>query len=108
MADIAYEVAPWPVWRDSIKGEVRWPVIDRDAAVALYRRAESLERETKRFGCPNGALSRCGVAVLGALLFRFLNYQTGQLDPSHDTIAEAIGWSVRAVRGAVKRLRLHG
>jgi hypothetical protein len=43
--------------------------------------------------------------VLHALIFDFLNYRSGRLDPSHATIARAAGVCERTVRNALRRLR---
>jgi len=46
--------------------------------------------------------------VLHVLLFDFLDYATGQLDPSYDTIARKAGVCRRAVAEALRRLRALG
>lgn len=52
-------------------------------------------------------LRRIDVTVLKALL-GFLDYATGRLFPSHETIAAKAGCSVSAVKAAKRRLRAHG
>ena len=57
-------------------------------AVRLYHDARRFERQTRQPGRQDGALGRNGLAVLHALLFDFLNYASGRLDPSYARIAE--------------------
>lgn len=66
------------------------------------------ERQTREPGRQDGALGRNGPAVLRALLFRFLNYRTGQLDPSYEAIADQACISPRTVARGLKSLREAG
>lgn len=51
---------------------------------------------------------RTGLAVLYVLLFDFLDYATGRLDPSYDAIARKAGVCRRAAVNAVHRLKTLG
>ena len=78
---------PWPVWRDSTTAPVRFCPLSKKEAVKLFHQARQFERQTRLPGKQDGALGRNGLAVLHALIFDCLNYQTGRLDPSQKTIA---------------------
>ena len=56
----------------------------------------------------DGAIGRNGLAILRVLLFDFLNYRTGQLDPACATIARKAGISLRSVRRGLDKLRETG
>jgi len=66
------------------------------------------ERQTRGPGRQDGALGRNGLAVLWALLFRFLNYRTGELDPSYEAVADQACISPRSVARGLKSLRAAG
>lgn len=91
--------APWPVWHDSTPAaSFRWvPSLSRRAARRLYEKARAYERRT-------GKLMLGGLAVFYALLFDFLNYSTGRLDPSGAAIAKKAAVDVATVWRAIKRL----
>jgi hypothetical protein len=95
--------APSPCWRGSTTKPVKWQHMDPDTAKEIYRKAEDFERQTRQPGKQDGAIGRNGLAVLRALIFGFLNYTTGQLDPGYESIAKRACISVRsAARGLVK------
>src|SRR5271168_947137 len=92
--------AAWPVWRDSTTAEVRFAPLPKKKAVRLYHKARQFERQTRQKGKQDGALGRNGLAVLHAMLFDFINYATGRLDPAYSTIAHKACISIRsAARG---------
>jgi predicted flavoprotein YhiN len=70
----------------------------------LARMRERRARSRKK----NGELGHIALTVLRALLFRFQDFRTGQIDPSLDTIARYTGHSVTAVHAAIARLRKNG
>ena len=65
--------APWPVWRDSTRKEVRFQPLPKRQAVKLYHHARRLERQTRARNRQDGAIGRNGLA-LHALLFDFMHY----------------------------------
>ena len=77
-------------------------------AVRLYHQARRFERQTRSYGRQDGALGRNALAVLHALLFDFLNYRTGRLDPSAAAIAAAANVSVRSVWRGIAALKAAG
>ena len=97
--------APWPVWRSSVPGPVRFAAISRKQAAKLWHKARRWDRETRRPGRHGGVIGRTALATLYTLLFDFLNHRTGRLDPSLDAIAHKAGCCRRAVVDALARLR---
>jgi hypothetical protein len=100
--------ASWPVWKDSTTANVRFAPLPKKQAVRLYHKARQFERQTRQPGKQDGALGRNGLAVLHALLFDFLNYTTGRLDPAYKTIARKACLSVRSVARGLASLKLAG
>ena len=100
--------APSPCWRNSTTKPVKWQHMTPDRAKELYRQAEDFERQTRRPGRQDGALGRNGLAVLRALIFGFLNYTTGQLDPGYKAIAAKACISIRSVARGLANLKLAG
>ena len=80
--------APSPVWRDSTTRDVKYEPMPKKRAVKLFHKARDFERQTRAPGKQDGALGRNGLAVLHALLFDIINYKTGELFPSYETIAK--------------------
>jgi hypothetical protein len=74
--------------------------------VKLWHWAREFDRATKRGGGQHGgAVGPTALKVLEALVFDFMNFRTGQLDPSYAAIARAANVSVRAVASALQRLK---
>jgi hypothetical protein len=100
------------VWTGSTTSEVKFsPVSKRDAA-KIFHAARRLERQTAisrrdAFGkvSTQGTLGRMGILVLHTLLYDFLNYRSGRLDPCRASIAAKASVSVRSVARALNRLR---
>ena len=88
MAAIQRTYAPWPVWRDSTTKTVKFMPLTKKQAVKIFHKARAFERQTRQKGKQDGALGRNGLLVLHTLIFDFLNYVTGRLDPAIETIAK--------------------
>src|SRR5882672_3658362 len=97
--------AAWPVWKDSIREEVRFAPMPKKEAARRWHKARRFDRQTHAAGKHGGAIGRTGLAVFYTLLFDFLDYTTGRLDPSYDAIAAKAGVCRRAVVNAVRRLK---
>jgi hypothetical protein len=96
--------APWPVWRDSTTEEVKFMPLPKKQAVKRYHKARRFNRQT-------GFLGRIALDVLEVLTFDFLNYTSGQLDPSIAAIARAARMSISSAKrglATLKRFRLIG
>ena len=100
--------APSPVWRDSTTDEVKFQRMPKKVAVKLYHRARDFERRTREPGKQDGALGRNGLAVLHAMIFDFLDFRTGQLDPAYATLARKACISVRSVARGLQDLKRTG
>ena len=100
--------AAWPVWSGSTTAKLRFAPVGKKEAARVYHKARDFERKTRQPGRQDGALGRNGLKVLEALLFDFLNYATGQLDPAYSAIAEAAGISVRSVARGLQDLKAAG
>ena len=97
--------AAWPVWKDSTTQAIRFQPLARKAATRLWHRARQFDRQTRRKDCHGGALGHAGLQVLHTLIFDFLNYGSGRLDPSHAAIARKANVCERTVRYALTRLK---
>ena len=100
--------APSPIWRDSTTAELRFQPLNKKQAAKLWHEARRFERSTRQPGRQDGALGRNGLAVLYALLFDFLNYASGRLDPAIDTIAQAANISPRSAARGLANLKAAG
>jgi hypothetical protein len=100
--------AAWPVWKDSTSAEVRFAALPKKQAVKLYHKARDFERQTRQSGRQDGALGRNGLAVLHAMLFDIIDYASGRLDPSYETLARKACISIRSVARGLARLKLAG
>ena len=72
--------------------------LDRNMRVRILYLAIAMDRRTRQKGQHGGVLKRTGIEVLRALLFAFLNMQTGECFPSHERIAEAAGCCASVLR----------
>lgn len=100
--------APSPVWKDSTTSPVKFMPMSKKQAVKLYHRARDFERRTRQPGQQDGAIGRNGLAVLHALIFGFLNFRSGRLDPGYEAIAREACISVRSVARGLRNLKLSG
>src|SRR4051794_5551647 len=100
--------AAWPVWAESSEKPVEFTPMPKKAAVKLWHRARDFDRQTRKKGGHGGALGPSALQVLHALIFDFLNFQTGRLDPSQKAIARQANLCPRAVSDALKRLKSLG
>jgi hypothetical protein len=98
--------APHPVWSGSTTKPVQFMPLPKKAAMRLWQYAREFDRQTKEKGRHGGAVGHTGLQVLHTLIFDFLNFATGRLDPSQAAIARKANLCERAVADALKRL--HG
>jgi len=97
--------APWPVWAGSVSGPVRWAPMTKAQARRIMDDLQRFERQTRQPGRQDGAIGRNGLAVARALLFKFMNWRTGRLDPSQAAIAEAAAISPKSVERGLAALK---
>ena len=69
----------------------------RRIATRLWHRARDFDRKTQQPGCHGGAVGHAALQVLHALIFDFLNYASGRLDPSYAAIARKANVCERTV-----------
>src|SRR5215212_5126269 len=100
--------APWPVWRDSTTKTVKFMPLKQKKAVKIFHKARAFERQTRPKGKQDGALGRNGLLVLHTLIFDFLNYATGRLDPAIATIAKKAAISVSSAKRGLANLKHSG
>jgi hypothetical protein len=100
--------AAWPVWRDSTTAEVKFQPLPKKQAAKRWFAAKRFDCRTHLPGKHGGAIGRTALEVLRVLLFEFLDYTTGQLDPSYDEIARKAGVCRRTVAEALQRLKALG
>src|SRR3954453_2504207 len=100
--------APHPVWSGSTTKPVQFTPLPKKAAHRLWQHARELDRQTKEKGCHGGVIGHTGLKVLHSLIFDFLNFASGRLDPSYAAIARKANLSDRAVATALKRLHAVG
>jgi hypothetical protein len=89
-----------PIADGTIKGGLGW-------ADDMLKLATEFDIVHKKRG-ERGPLQANGVRVLQVLLFKCLNFKTGQLDHALVGIARLAGLSKNAVIAALNRLRKHG
>jgi hypothetical protein len=78
----------------------------KKSAVKLWHRARDFDRQTKRGeGRHGGAVGPTALKVLETLVFDFLNFRTGRLDPSYAAIARKANLCERTVATALQRLK---
>jgi hypothetical protein len=100
--------APSPVWSESTTSPVKFQPLSKKQAVKLYHRARDFERRTRQPGKQDGAIGRNGLAVLHALIFGFLNFRSGRLDPGYEAIAREACISPRSAARGLRNLKLSG
>ena len=100
--------AAHPVWSGSTTEKVRFPRMPKKQAVKLYHRARDFDRRTHQPGQHGGAVGHAALQVLHTLIFDFLNYATGQLDPSYGAIARKANLCERTVATALQKLKSLG
>jgi hypothetical protein len=100
--------ASWPVWKCSVREEVRFQPMPKKQAVQLWHKARKFDRSTKLQGKHGGLIGHAGLQVLHALIFDFLNYRTGRLDPSYEGIARKANLARSTVAEALRRLKQLG
>src|SRR4051794_8375537 len=101
-------VRAMPAWHDSFSLPVIFQPIPRKRATAIWHKARRLDMKTSRKGRHGGMIGRSALTVISVLIFDFLDYASGRLDPSHAAIASKARMSERAVCTALQKLRTLG
>ena len=96
--------AAWPVWSGSFRGEVRFAPLPKKQALKLYHKARAWNRQ-KLAGRYGGSIGSAALRVLECLIFDFLNFASGRLDPGYEAIARKTGLGRSTVATALVRLK---
>src|SRR3954447_6127574 len=96
------------VWRDSTSAIVRYVPVSRKQATAIWQKARRLDMRTSRKGRHGGMIGRSALALLSVLIFDFLDYASGRLDPSQAAIARKARMCERTVAKALQKLKTLG
>ncbi len=99
--------AAWPVWSGSFRDEVRFAPMPKKKALKLYHQARAWNRQ-KHAGRYGGSIGSAAMRVLECLIFDFLNFATGRLDPGYKAIAQKTGLGRSTVAVALARLKQLG
>jgi hypothetical protein len=100
--------AAWPVWRDSTTAKVKFSPLPKKKAVKFFHKARDFERQTRRPGKANGAIGRCGLLALHTMLFDIIDYASGKLTPSIETIARKACISTSSAKRGLANLKAVG
>jgi hypothetical protein len=100
--------AAWPVWSGSTTKPLKFQPIPKREAVKLWHRARDFDRRTHQPGQHGGSIGHSALQVLHALIFDFLNYASGRLDPSYAAIARKANVCERTVAAALQKLKALG
>ena len=90
---------------DSTTKKVKFVPLPKKHAVKIFHKARAFERQTRQKGKQDGALGRNGLLVLHTLIFDFLNYATGRLDPAIETIARKAAISISSAKRGLANLK---
>lgn len=106
LGDRTLPFTTWPVWSGSQRRPVEFQPLPKKQAIDLYYRARTLDRLTKQFDKRHGGrIGHAALQVLHCLIFDFLNFRTGRLDPSYDAIARTANLARSTVALALARLK---
>lgn len=97
--------ATWPVWSDSTMKKTRFVPLPKKAAMRIYHKAVRWNGSGKLAGCHGGVIGSHVLLVLQTLIFDFLSYGTGRLDPSYAAIQRKTRLCRQTVAKALARLK---
>src|ERR1700759_2069979 len=101
---VGHTSAPHPVWSGSTSKPIQFTPLPKKVAMRLWQYAREFDRQTKEKGRHGGAVGHTALQGLPGLIFDFLHFATGRLDPSYAAIARKANLSESAVAAALKRL----
>ncbi len=97
--------AAWRVWSGSTIKETRFVPLPKKAAMRIYHKAARWNGSGKLAGKHGGIIGSHVLLVLHTLIFDFLNYGTGRLDPSYVAIQRKTRLCRQTVAKALVRLK---
>jgi hypothetical protein len=110
MADLkkGTSYASWHVWSGSTTQDVKFVPLPRKVATRIYHKAVRWNAQGKIAGRHGGLIGMPALEVLHTLIFGFLNYKTGRLDPGYDAIQRRTRLCRQTVARALARLKALG
>jgi hypothetical protein len=100
--------ASWQVWSGSTTKEARFVPLPKKAAMRIYHKVAGWNASGKLAGRHGGLIGSHVMLVLHTLIFDFLNYGTGRLDPSYQAIQKKTRLCRQTVAKALTRLKQLG
>ncbi len=97
--------ASWPVWSGSTTKQARFEALPKKTAMRIYHKAMKWNGSGKLAKCHGGVIGSHVMLVLHTLIFEFLNYGTGRLDPSYAAIQRKTRLCRQTVAKALARLK---
>ena len=97
--------ATWPVWSDSTMKKTRFVPMPKKSAMRIYHKVAKWNGQGKLAGRHGGLIGSHVLLVLHTLIFDFLNYGTGRLDPSYGAIQRKTRLCRQTVAKALARLK---
>lgn len=97
--------AAWRVWSGSTMKETRFVPLPKKAAMRIYHKAAKWNGSGKLAGKHGGIIGSHVLLVLHTLIFNFLNYGTGRLDPSYAALQKKTRLCRQTVAKALARLK---
>lgn len=97
--------ATWPVWSGSTTKDARFAPLPKTAAMKIYHKAVKWNSSGKLAGKHGGIIGSHVLLVLHTLIFNFLNYGTGRLDPSYAAVQTKTRLCRQTVAKALARLK---
>ncbi len=98
---------PCPCWINSPRGALD-ARRSQGWLPSAFHQAREWDRRTHVAGRHGGRLGHAALQVLHCLIFDFLSFKTGRLDPSYEAIAAKANLARSTVAEALKRLRASG
>lgn len=94
----------WPVHAGSYRSAPANRPVPREQAYQWYRHARIFNRTTDKNGASGPRLHSSALRVYEALIFDFLNFRTGRLDPSYERLAHVTQLARSTIAIALRRL----
>lgn len=98
----------YPVHKGSTASDVKFFPLSKRQAAKIYHDARRFERRTRKPGNQDGAIGRNGLAILQAMLFDCINYVSGELFPTYETLARLANISRASVGRGLAKLKSAG
>ena len=98
----------WRVHAGSVCGDVPFTPMTKKDAATIYQKARKFDRTGHTKGKHGGRIGVFALQLFHTMIFDFLNFKTGQLDPAFETICAAAGMGRSAAIANVNKLERLG